>query len=180
MGKHARAILLILGIFVFVIFVVERVLTPTQTTRISYSQFYASIQQDKISKVTLSGHDVSGEYRDTGGKFQVTTPNEADYLPELRKHHVEINVDQQNTTPIIGYILQLVPFVLMGLLLIFILRQAQSGGSQALSFGRSRAKLLSENRPKVTFNDVAGIEEAKRILTKIPDVITDLSLYQMA
>ena len=171
MGKHARAILLILGIFVFVIFVVERVLQPTQTTRISYSQFYSYVQQDKVSKVTLSGHDVTGEYRDTGAKFQVTTPNESDYLPELRKHHVEINVDQQNATPIIGWVLQLVPFVLMGLLLIFILRQAQSGGSQALSFGRSRAKLLSENRPKVTFNDVAGIEEAKQELAEVVDFL---------
>ncbi len=171
MGKHARAILLILCIFVFVIFVVERVLQPTQTTRISYSQFYTFVQQGKVSKVTLSGHDVAGEYRDTGAKFQVTTPSESDYLPELRKHGVEINVDQQNTTPIIGWILQLVPFVLMGLLLIFILRQAQSGGSQALSFGRSRAKLLSENRPKVTFNDVAGIEEAKQELAEVVEFL---------
>jgi cell division protease FtsH len=171
MGKHARAILLILGIFVFVIFVVERVLQPTQMTRISYSQFYSYVQQDKVSKVTLAGHDVTGEYRDTGAKFQVTTPSESDYLPELRKHHVEINVDQQNATPIIGWILQLVPFVLMGLLLIFILRQAQSGGSQALSFGRSRAKLLSENRPKVTFNDVAGIEEAKQELAEVVEFL---------
>ena len=171
MGKHARAILLILGIFVFVIFVVERVLQPTQMTRISYSQFYSYVQQDKVSKVTLAGHDVTGEYRDTGAKFQVTTPGESDYLPELRKHHVEINVDQQNATPIIGWILQLVPFILMGLLLIFILRQAQSGGSQALSFGRSRAKLLSENRPKVTFNDVAGIEEAKQELAEVVEFL---------
>src|SRR5579863_2319568 len=171
MGKHARAILLILIVFVFVIFVVERVLQPTQTTRISYSQFYTYVQQGKVSKVTLSGHDVAGEYRDTGAKFQVTTPAESDYLPELRKHGVEINVDQQNTTPIIGWILQLVPFVLMGLLLIFILRQAQSGGSQALSFGRSRAKLLSENRPKVTFNDVAGIEEAKQELAEVVEFL---------
>src|SRR5579883_1352804 len=171
MGKHARAILLILGIFVFVIFVVERVLQPTQMTRISYSQFYSYVQQDKVSKVTLAGHEVTGEYRDTGAKFQVTTPSESDYLPELRKHHVEINVDQQNATPIIGWILQLVPFVLMGLLLIFILRQAQSGGSQALSFGRSRAKLLSENRPKVTFNDVAGIEEAKQELAEVVEFL---------
>ena len=54
----------------------------------------------------------------------------------------------------------------MALVLVFILRQAQSGGSQALSFGRSRAKLLSENRPKVTFADVAGIEEAKEELAR--------------
>ena len=171
MGKHARAILLILGIFVFVIFVVERVLQPAATTRVSYSQFYKNVQEDKVSKVTISGHEIAGEYRDNSVKFQVTAPNETDYLPELRKHNVEISVDQQNTTPLIGWIFQLVPFIIMGILLLFILRQAQSGGSQALSFGRSRAKLLSENRPKVTFNDVAGIEEAKQELAEVVEFL---------
>ena len=59
----------------------------------------------------------------------------------------------------------------MALLLLFILRQAQSGGSQAMSFGRSRAKLQSENRPKVTFNDVAGIEEAKEELGEVVEFL---------
>ncbi len=68
-------------------------------------------------------------------------------------------------------IFQFIPFVLMALLLLFILRQAQSGGSQALSFGRSRAKLLSENRPKVTFTDVAGVEEAKEELGEVVDFL---------
>ncbi|MBC5799786.1 MAG: ATP-dependent zinc metalloprotease FtsH [Candidatus Eremiobacteraeota bacterium] len=66
---------------------------------------------------------------------------------------------------------QFLPIALMALLLLFILRQAQSGGSQALSFGRSRAKLLSENRPKVTFNDVAGIEEAKEELGEVVEFL---------
>ena len=79
--------------------------------------------------------------------------------------------DNPQTTPFIGMLVQLVPFALMALLLLFILRQAQSGGSQALSFGRSRAKLLSENRPKVTFNDVAGIEEAKEELGEVVEFL---------
>jgi cell division protease FtsH len=64
-----------------------------------------------------------------------------------------------------------VPFALMALVLIFVLRQAQSGGSQAMSFGRSRAKLMSENRTKVTFNDVAGIEEAKQELGEVVEFL---------
>ncbi|MDQ6827072.1 MAG: ATP-dependent zinc metalloprotease FtsH, partial [Candidatus Eremiobacteraeota bacterium] len=63
------------------------------------------------------------------------------------------------------------PFIIMGLFLMFILRQAQNGGSQALSFGRSRAKMLSENRPKVTFNDVAGVDEAKQELGEVVEFL---------
>src|SRR6202012_2248015 len=64
------------------------------------------------------------------------------------------------------------------LVLVFILRQAQSGGSQALSFGRSRAKLLSENRPKVTFADVAGIEEAKEELQEVVEFLKNPKKFQ--
>ena len=91
--------------------------------------------------------------------------------------------DNPQTTPFIGMLVQLVPFALMALLLLFILRQAQSGGSQALSFGRSRAKMLSENRPKVTFNDVAGIEEAKEELRRsrrVPEVSEEVSSARRA
>jgi cell division protease FtsH len=84
---------------------------------------------------------------------------------------VTFSAEATNTSPILGFAVQLVPFIAVALVLVFILRQAQSGGSQALSFGRSRAKLLSENRPKVTFADVAGIEEAKEELGEVVEFL---------
>src|ERR1700684_558548 len=171
MGKHLKSILVVLGIFILVIFIVEKlVLSPTVTTQLPYSSFYTDVQQHKVKKVTVNGHDVTGELTD-GTKFTTTTPDDRDLVPALRKNEVEIKSVNNTSTPLIGYVFQFVPFIIMALLLIFILRQAQSGGSQALSFGRSRAKLLSENRPKVTFADVAGVDEAKEELGEVVEFL---------
>ena len=130
-----------------------------------------------VNKVSISGHDIQGELKRataaTSGdlKFTTAVPDDRDLVPELRKHNVDITIDNPQATPFLGMVVQIIPFVLMALLLLFILRQAQSGGSQALSFGRSRAKLLSENRPKVTFADVAGIEEAKEELGEVVEFL---------
>ncbi len=171
MGKHLKTILVLLGIFVLVIFIVDKlVLSPTPNTQLAYSQFYTDVTSHKVKKVTIAGHDISGELND-GSKFTTTAPDDRDLLPSLRANNVEITALQAQSTPLLGYIVQFIPFVIMALLLIFILRQAQSGGSQALSFGRSRAKLLSENRPKVTFADVAGVDEAKEELGEVVEFL---------
>jgi len=178
LGKHVRSIVIVVLIFIAVIFVVDKlVLNQTPATKLTYSQFYAQIDAGNIEKVTISGqHDVSGELKKAlpGGadlRFTTTVVDDSALLADMRKHEVQITVDNPQTTPFIGMLVQLVPFALMALLLLFILRQAQSGGSQAMSFGRSRAKLQSENRPKVTFNDVAGIQEAKEELGEVVEFL---------
>jgi cell division protease FtsH len=89
-----------------------------------------------------------------------------------------VSFDQPANTSLLSTLLTLVPVALMILLFFFLFRQAQSGGSQALSFGRSRAKMLSENRPKVTFADVAGVDEAKEELAEIVDFLKYPKKYQ--
>jgi cell division protease FtsH len=157
--------------------VVDRlVLQPPFAKPLDYSEFYRQVENNNVSRVTIAGHEVVGELRrGVGGnpdvKFTTTTIDDRDLVPELRKHSVAIVVESAAQQPFLGLLVQFVPFILMALLLLFILRQAQSGGSQALSFGRSRAKLQSENRPKVTFNDVAGIEEAKQELGEVVEFL---------
>src|ERR1700738_2159953 len=171
MGKHLKTILVVLGIFILVIFIVEKLLVgPTANQALSYSTFYNKVQEHQVKSVTISGREVTGQLQD-GSKFTTTQPDDKDLLPELRRNKVDINVVNNQSTPILGYVFQFVPFIIMALLLIFILRQAQSGGSQALSFGRSRAKLLNENRPKVTFADVAGVDEAKEELGEVVEFL---------
>ncbi|MBV8299802.1 MAG: ATP-dependent zinc metalloprotease FtsH [Candidatus Eremiobacteraeota bacterium] len=174
MGKHLKSILVVLGIFILVIFIVDKlVLAPSATTQqLSYSTFFSDVQQHKVKKVTMTGRDISGELSD-GTKFTSTAPavDDKDLIPALRANVPDFAAVNNSSTPLLGYVFQFVPFVIMALLLIFILRQAQSGGSQALSFGRSRAKLLSENRPKVTFADVAGVDEAKEELGEVVEFL---------
>jgi cell division protease FtsH len=176
--KHVRSILVVSLIFIAVIFVVDRLVLQQPTTqKLDYSDFYRQIEDNNVARVTISGHDVSGDLKkgtsaNPETKFTTTTvDNDTTLVPELRKHGVDIAAENQASQPFLGLVIQFIPFVLMALLLLFILRQAQSGGSQALSFGRSRAKLQSENRPKVTFNDVAGIEEAKQELAEVVEFL---------
>ncbi len=173
MGKHLKSILVVLGIFILVIFIVDKlVMGPPSITQLTYSQFYDKVEKHDVKRVTISGRDISGELADSAQtKFTTTAPDDRDLLPTLRANKVDITAVNAQATPVWGLVLQFVPFIIMALLLIFILRQAQSGGSQALSFGRSRAKLLSENRPKVTFADVAGVDEAKEELGEVVEFL---------
>ncbi len=173
MGKHLKSILVVLCIFLLVIFIVDKlVLQPTTSKSLAYSDFYDRVTANQIKDVKLTGRDITGTERN-GDKFTTTAPSieDATLIPTMRAHHVTISAEAAQNQPRLRYIVQFVPFILMALFLIFLLRQAQSGGSQALSFGRSRAKLLSENRPKVTFADVAGIEEAKEELGEVVEFL---------
>ncbi len=178
MGKHVRSIIVVVFIFVAVIIAVDKLfISQPQALKLNYTAFYQQVEAGNVASVTIANqHDVTGELRHplagaTDSHFVTTILDDPSLNAEMRKHGVEITIDNPQTQPILSMLLQVVPFALMALLLLFILRQAQSGGSQALSFGRSRAKLLSENRPKVTFNDVAGIEEAKEELGEVVEFL---------
>jgi cell division protease FtsH len=177
LGKHVRSIVIVVVIFIAIIFIVDKlVLGQTTATKLTYSELYSQVDANNVKDVTIAQHDVTGELKKPlpgGGdtRFTSTIPDDSGLLADMRKHDVAISVDNPQTAPIVSMLVQLIPFALMALLLLFILRQAQSGGSQALSFGRSRAKLLSENRPKVTFADVAGIEEAKEELGEVVEFL---------
>ncbi len=173
MGKHLKSILIVLAIFVFALFVVDKlVINNPSTARETYSQFIADVQADRVTKVSISGREITGDKKgDPAQKFTATGPETSEYTKLLQDHHVQITFEPTNGTPILGMIMSVAPFIIVALLFFFILRQAQNGGSQAMSFGRSRAKLQSENRPKVTFNDVAGVEEAKEELGEVVEFL---------
>ena len=173
MGKHLKSILVVLAIFLLVILIVDKLILPQNPSKqLAYSAFYDRVVENQIKDVKLSGSEISGT-ENNGDKFTTTAPAGQDpsLIPTLRSHHVTFSAEASNTSPLLGFAVQLVPFIAVALVLVFILRQAQSGGSQAMSFGRSRAKLLSENRPKVTFADVAGVEEAKQELGEVVEFL---------
>jgi cell division protease FtsH len=175
MGKYIKPIAIVVFIFVLVIVVVDRLIYNQQTAqKFTYTEFYQAVEQNKVDEVTISGHEIAGKLKVKGeanDRFTTTAPDDISLMPELRKHGVNVTYENPTQTPILSLVVNMVPFLLMALLLVFLLRQAQSGGSQALSFGRSRAKLQSENRPKVTFNDVAGVEEAKEELGEVVEFL---------
>jgi cell division protease FtsH len=180
-SKHLRSILLIVGAVVLVFFVVEKLMQPSEgVTRLDYGVFYQKLEANDVRSLHAVGLEASGELAD-GTKYTVTLPNtDSSFSRELSKHIKggEYDFQQPTNSGLVSSLVSIAPLLLIAVLFFFILRQAQSGGSQALSFGRSRAKMMSENRPKVTFADVAGVDEAKEELGEIVDFLKYPKKYQ--
>ncbi len=143
------------------------------TLEMNYSDFLASIEAGEVVQVAIQGDMVTGK-SSQGSEFKTTVPNDPELLPLLRNSGVIISVRQKDETP--WYITILVSWFPMLLLIgvwVFFMRQMQMGGGKALSFGKSRAKLMSDKSNKVTFKDVAGIDEAKEELSEIIDFLKD-------
>ncbi|HEV3155212.1 MAG TPA: ATP-dependent zinc metalloprotease FtsH, partial [Candidatus Baltobacteraceae bacterium] len=173
MSKHLRGIILIIIACVAVFVIVQHLILPTaDVTKLDYSSFSTKLERNQIASFHAVGDDVSGDLTN-GTHYTTTIPNRDQAFVDRVSQHVHSGVtwEAPTNTSMFSAILGMAPFLVLVLILFFILRQAQNGGSQALSFGRSRAKMLSENRPKVTFNDVAGVDEAKEELGEIVEFL---------
>ncbi len=142
-------------------------------TSISYTQFLELVKSGKVTKVLLQGEEITGEQAD-GKPFKTYSPNDPNLIRLLQDKKVEISVRPKEDNP--WYTTLLVSWLPMLLLVgiwIFFMRQMQAGGGKAMSFGKSRARLMTENSVKVTFKDVAGIEEAKEEVAEIIEFLKD-------
>jgi cell division protease FtsH len=140
---------------------------------LSYSQFLELVKSDKVKSVTLQGDEINGEQKD-GPPFKSYSPSDPDLVKLLQKKGVEITAKPKDDSP--WYTTLLVSWLPMLVLVgiwIFFMRQMQSGGGKAMSFGKSRARLMTESSVKVTFKDVAGIEEAKEEVAEIIEFLKD-------
>ncbi|HEY7899230.1 MAG TPA: ATP-dependent zinc metalloprotease FtsH [Gemmatimonadaceae bacterium] len=151
---------------------------------ISYTQYGQELDHDNISKVTIQGgSQVVGEFKEpvtvagaktAAKKFTTRLPvaNSAEEVARLRNHNVQIDAEDAHSSPL-GFIIQFLPYLLLIGFWIFLFKQMQSGGNRAFSFGKSKAKLLTADSPKVTFADVAGADEAKVELQEIIEFLKD-------
>lgn len=146
---------------------------------VSVSQMLNDADQGKIADVTVNGTEVTGHYKDDKDLFHTTIPaNYPDLYNKLREHGVSITIKDQNVSPWITALMNLAPVALLLALFLFMMRQMQSGGNKALSFGKSRARLLSMQQKKITFKDVAGVDEAKEELKEIIEFLREAQKFQ--
>jgi cell division protease FtsH len=147
---------------------------PTQTKQeTSYSEFISSLNEGEVSRVTIQGNDIYGKYKD-GTAFRTFAPDDPDLIRQLREKGVQITAKAAEESPwYMTILISWFPMLLLIAVWIFFMRQMQAGGGKAMSFGKSRARLLSDSAQKVTFADVAGIEEAKEELQEIIDFLRD-------
>jgi cell division protease FtsH len=140
---------------------------------LNYSQFLAMVNEDRIAEVVIQGKEL--QVTDVNrARFKVYAPQDPELIHLLRQKRVAISAKPEPDTP--WYMSLLVSWFPMLVLIgvwVFFMRQMQSGGGKALSFGKSRARLMSDTSEKVTFEDVAGIDEAKEELQEIVDFLKD-------
>ena len=140
---------------------------------INYTKFVDLVKGDKVTKVTLQGDEISGEMGD-GKAFKSYAPSDPDLIKLLQAKKVEITAKPKDDSPwYTTLLISWLPMLVLVGIWIFFMRQMQAGGGKAMSFGKSRARLMTENTVKITFADVAGIEEAKEEVSEIIDFLKD-------
>ena len=151
-----------------------------QTTPISYSRFSEQVAANEVKSVVFQGEQVKGELS-SGQTFTTTVPsNDSTLWPLLKAHKVDTKVERADDgmPSIVSIFVNWFPMLLLIGVWVFFLRQMQSGGGKAMGFGKSRAKLLTERQGRVTFEDVAGVDEAKDDLKEIVDFLRDPQKFQ--
>ena len=146
-------------------------------TNISYSEFLGMVDQEQIDTVTIQGQELL--VKDTkGASFKVYAPEDAELITTLRQRGVAITAKPPAESPwYMSVLVSWFPMIILIAVWVFFMRQMQSGGGKALSFGKSRARLVSDQGEKVTFKDVAGIDEAKEELGEIVEFLKDPKKY---
>ena len=152
----------------------------TVSTEIAYSQFLNEIAQNRVKTVTISGDQITGEYTDRSGGFSTYAPSDPELVKRLESQKIEIIAKpvSDGSNSLFGIFLNWLPMLLLVGVWIFIMRQMQNGNGKAMGFGKSKAKLLTEAHGRVTFDDVAGIDEAKDDLVEIVEFLRNPQKFQ--
>jgi cell division protease FtsH len=181
---------LLLWVIVFVVgLLLWRLLSgpPATDQAWSYSQFLDAVEQGRVSSVEMvgseAGYEIKGRLRAEEGErqghgFATTAPRDDDLIRALRSAKVEVQVRKARESTYLVSLLSWLPMLIVVGIWIVLMRQMQTGGNKALSFGKSKARLSSAQGKKVTFKDVAGVDEAKEELQEIIEFLKDPQRFQ--
>ena len=158
------ALWVIIALLLLTLFNVFKGQSPQNTVApLAFSEFLDLVEKGQVRDVTIEGNEISGHFGNTGQSFSTYSPNDPNLVETLRAHGVLINAKpstENRHSPLYGALLNWLPMLLIIGVWIFFMRQMQGGGGKALGFGKSRARMLTEKQGRVTFGDVAGIDEA--------------------
>ncbi|MEP2704287.1 MAG: ATP-dependent zinc metalloprotease FtsH [Roseibium sp.] len=180
MNAHFRNFALWVIIALLLIALFQLFQSPTQnsaTDDIAFSEFMNRVDSGDVRNVVIQEQKISGN--SSSGPFQTYAPDGAQYVDELRSKGVMINArPPAESSPLLGALFSWLPMLIILGIWIFVMRQMQGSGGKAMGFGKSKAKLLTEAHGRVTFEDVAGIDEAKEDLQEIVEFLRDPQKFQ--
>ena len=153
--------------------------TGERVRDLTFTEFVNEVNKDNVREVTIAGSEVSGALKKDNTKFHTTIPvNYPDLYKTLAEKQVNVIIKDNSSGSWMTWVVNALPMILLLGLWIFFMRQMQSGGNKALSFGKSRARLLSSQQKKVTFKDVAGVDEAQEELQEIIEFLREPQKFQ--
>ena len=174
------ALWVVVALFLVLLF---NVFQPTNTqasaSQIAYSSFLDQVNNNQVQNVTITGQDITGSTKD-GKSFETYAPQDPALVSRLEAASVTVTAKPEGDTmnPFLRVLISWAPMLLIVGVWIFFMRQMQGGGGRAMGFGKSRARLLTEKQGRVTFEDVAGIDEAKSELQEIVEFLRDPQKFQ--
>ncbi|GAB4389443.1 MAG: ATP-dependent zinc metalloprotease FtsH [Thermodesulfovibrionales bacterium] len=179
-GKGPKNVTMFRGLFIWLLIGMMMILlfnllnAPKKTEEeMKFSEFLARLEASQVEEVVIKEKEITGRLKD-GKKFVTYSADYPDLVKVLREKGVEITAKPPDQNPwYVNFFFSWGPIIFLVLVWIFFMRQMQSGGNKALSFGKAKARLISEKQVKVTFSDVAGINEAKEEVTEIIDFLKD-------
>jgi cell division protease FtsH len=185
MSRFFRSALFPLILIVGVVFLVAQLFSGSsgaKSVKLTYSQLIADTKANEVSTVTFNpnSHQINFTLKDER-KGTVSYPSDqsgAQYEQVLQKHHVEYGSKKTGSSPWLSILLSLLPFVFFIGLWIFLMNQMQGGSGKVMSFGKSRAKRMTPDAPKITFRDVAGVDEAVEELQEIKEFLENPKKFQ--